>query len=243
MADKERRKEVFVSVSKSGNFLNAAYENYMAEPNKREELPLEIAALHNDGHIDLVSEFSRLENTREGSSKFFTTLHIFEKALPNLIASIRDVMRCVLHLHKAAGQDMAAGIIFNAYIAHCEKDPTRPLEAMRIIEIEHEQFADMLPATVAAGSRANSSHYLSELIRFCQHPAPVFRKRAIFSLSSITWPKGASVPKEALACLESAATENEDETLANVITSAFKFYQQDKTTEALVTQGFRTRNA
>lgn len=235
MGDIEGRKEVFISASKSGNFLNAVYENYMAEPNKREELPAEITFLHNEGRIDLITEFSKLENTREGSSKFFTTLHIFEKALPNLIASIRDVMRCVLHLHKAAGQDMAAGTIFNAYIAHCEKDPTSPLEAMRIIEREHEQFASILPATVAAGSRTNSSHYLAELIRFCQHPASVFRKRAILSLSSVAWPKGASVPNEALACLENAATENEDEILANVVTSALKFYQQDKTTEALVT--------
>ena len=40
--------------------------------------------------------------------------------------------------------------------------------------------------------------------------------------------------KEALADLEKSATED-DEILANLIKSAFAFYQQDKTTEARVT--------
>lgn len=235
MADEANRKEILISASKSGNFLDAVYDSYLAVPDKREDLPLEIAVLHNDGHINVVAEFSKLENTQEGGPDFFMTRRIFEKALPYINAPLRDVMYCVLHLHKAAGQDMAAGIIFDGYIAHCEKDPVRPLEAMKLIENEHDQFADILPATVVAGSRIDNPYYLAELLRLSQHPAKVLRQRAVFSLSRIEWPKGASVPEEALAGLEKSATENDDEILASVIKSAFTFYQQDKTTEAQVT--------
>lgn len=235
MADEANRKELLISAFKSGDFLNAAYESYLAAPDGREDLPLEIAALHNDGHINVVAEFSKLENKQDGGPNFFMTRRIFEKALPYINAPLRDVMHCVLHLHKAAGQDMAAGIIFNGYIAHCEKDPARPLEAMNLIESEHEQFADIFPATVIAGSRINNPHFLAEVLRLTQHPAKVLRQRAVFSLSRIEWTKGASVPEEALEGLEKSVTENDDEILASVINSAFKFYQQDKTTEAQVT--------
>ncbi|MGB5233807.1 MAG: hypothetical protein WBN85_01325 [Candidatus Macondimonas sp.] len=233
MADEESRKEILISSSKSGDFLNAAYKSYLA-PDERENLSLEIADLHNDGHINVVAEFLKLENKQEGGTNFFMTCRIFEKALPYINAPLRDVMQCVLHLHKAAGQDMVAGIIFDGYIAHCEKDPARPLEAMTLIESEHENFADIFPATVVAGSRMDNPHFLAEVLRLTQHPAKVLRQRAVFSLSRIEWPKGASVPEEALAGLEKSATENDDEILASVIRSAFKFYQQDKTTEAQV---------
>lgn len=234
MADEENRKEILISAFKSGDFLNAVYESYLAEPNESDDLPLEIAALHNDGHINVVAEFSKLENKQEGGHNFFMKRRIFEKALPYINAPLRDVMHCVLHLHRAAGQDMAAGIIFDGYIAYCEKDPARPLEAMKLIESEHQHFADLFPATVVAGSRINNPYFLTEVLRLSQHSAKVLRQRAVFSLSCIEWPKGAGVPEEALAGLEKSVTENDDKILASVITSAFKFYQQDKTMEAQV---------
>lgn len=235
MADEANRKEILISASKSGDFLNAAYESYLAAPDEREDLPLEIAALHNDGHINVVAEFSKLEKKQEGGPNFFMTRRIFEKALPYINAPLRDIMHCVLHLRKAAGQNTVAGIIFDGYIAHCEKDPARPLEAMTLIESEHQHFADLFPATVIAGSRTNNPHFLAEVLRLSQHSAKVLRQRAVLSLSCLEWSKGASVPEEALVGLEKSVTENDDEILASVIKSAFKFYQQDETTEAQVT--------
>lgn len=236
MANQATLKDILISASKSGDFLHAVYESYLAESTESEDLPLEIAALHNDDHVNVVAEFSKLENKQEDGPNFFMTRRIFEKALPNLIAPIRDVMSCVLHLHKAAGQDMAAGTIFDGYIAHCQKDRERSLEALRLIESEYEQFADILPATVVAGSRIDNLHFLAEVLRLSQHPAQSLRQRAVFALSSIEWPKEESVSEEAFACLERAATENDDEMLASVIRSAFKFYLQDKTTELQVTK-------
>ena len=105
---------------------------------------------------------------------------------------------------------------------------------MKIIEGECDQFADILPSTITAGSRIDNQHYLAEALRLSRHPAKVLRRDAVFSLSRIVWPKGAKVSEEALAVLEKSVTEKEDEILASVIKSAFTFYQQDKTTEARV---------
>ena len=234
MADKANRKEKLIAAFKSGDFLDVVYHIYQVELDECEDLPLEIAALHTDGHINVVAEFAKLNDKQESGPDFFTMRHVFEKTLPHIDAPARGVMRCVLRLHKGAGQDMAAGAVFNGYIAYCEKDPARPREAMKIIEGEYDQFADILPSTVAAGSRIDNPHYLAEALRLGRHPAKVLRRRAVFSLSNIAWPKGANVPEQALAGLEKSVTEEDDEILASVIKSAFAFYQQDKTTEARV---------
>lgn len=235
MTDKENRKEKLIAAAKNGDFLDAVYKSDLADPDEREDLPLEIATLHNDGHINAIAEFAKLGNTPGSGPDFFIVRHIFEKTLPHIDAPMKDVMRCVLHLYQGAGQDMAAGTVFNSYITYCEKDPARPLEAMQIIEGEHDQFADILPSTVAAGSRIDNPHYLAEALRLSQHTAKVLRERAVLSLARIEWPKEANVPEEALAGLERSVTEVDDQILASVVKSAFAFYQQDKTTEARVT--------
>lgn len=235
MASKANRKEKLIAAFKNGDFLDAVYKSDLAETDEREDLPLEIAALHKDGHINAIAEFAKLDNRQGSGPDFFMMRRVFEKTLPHIDAPMRDVMRCVLHLYQGAGQDMLAGAVFNSYIAYCEKDPARPLEAMKIIEGEHDQFADILPSTIAAGSRIDNPHYLAEALRLSRHPAKILRRRAVFSLSSIAWPKEANVPEEALAGLEKSATEEDDAILASVIKSAFTFYQQDKTREARVT--------
>ena len=234
MADKANRKETLIAAAKNGDFLDAVYTNHPTEPDEREDFPLEIAALHNDGHINVVAEFAKLDNRKGSGPDFFMMRRVFETALPHIDAPMRDVMHCVLHLYQGASQDMAAGTVFNSYIAYCEKDPARPLEAMKIIEGEHDQFADTLPSTIAAGSRIDNQYYLSEALRLGRHPAKVLRRRAVFALARIEWPKGANVPEGALAGLEKSVTEDDDEILASVVKSAFAFYQQDKTTEARV---------
>ena len=235
MTDETNRKEKLIAAARSGNFLDVIYNIYRAEPDERGDLPLEIAALHNDGHINVVAEFAKLDNKSGSGPDFFTMRDVFENTLPHIDAPMRDVMHCVLHLYQGAGQDMAAGTVFNGYIAYCEKDPARPLEAMKIIEGEHDQFADILPSTITAGSRIDNQHYLAEVLRLSRHPVKVLRQCAVSSLARIAWPKGAKVSKEALAGLEKSITEEDDEILASVIKSGVTFYQQDKTTEARVT--------
>jgi len=236
MADEQNRKETLTTASKTGSFLAAVYKAYLAEPEGRESLHLEIAALHNEGHVDVVAEFEKLSNKLSGGPDFFMTRHVFEKALPDINAPIDAVMRCVLQLHRDAGQDMAAGTIFNGYIDYCGKDASRPLEALKFIEAAPDQFADILPATIVAGSRIDNPYYVAEVIRLSQHPEKTLRQRALFSFSRVQWPKEAAVPDSAFSALEaSAASEADDESFASIARSAFAFYRHDKTTESRVT--------
>lgn len=236
MGDQQNRKEMLIAASKTGSFLEAVYNAYLAEPEGRESLHLEIAALHNEGRVDVIVEFEKLSTKLSGGSDFFMTRHVFEKALPDINAPIDAVMRCVLQLQRDAGQDMAAGTIFSGYINYCGKDASRALEALKIIEAAPDQFADMLPATIVAGSRIDNPYYVAEVIRLSQHPEKTLRQRAVFSFSRVQWPKDAAVPDSALSALEaSAASEVDDDIFASIVRSAFAFYRQDKSTESRVT--------
>jgi len=220
---------------KAGNFLETVYACLLADHDEREDLALELAALHNEGLIDVVAAFEDLKNKSVNGPDFFLTRHVFETALPHLNAPVSSVMRCVLRLYKDAGQDMAAGTILDGFIGFCAKDPSRPPEALKEIEANPDALVDMLPATIAAGSQIDNPHYLAQVIRLSQSPDIELRMRAVFSMAKLKWPKGMTVPESAFAALEeSAARETDDQILASGVKSAFALLEQDKAQESRV---------
>ena len=223
-------REALLAGVRAGCLLQTVYANSSAVQEERDDLGLELAALHNEGLVDVVAAFEGLKNNAPGGPDFFLTRHVFEKALPHLSAPVASVMRCVLGLCREAGQDMAAGTIFNSYIEFCTKDAARPREALRLIEADPDALVDMLAATVAAGSQLDNPYYLAELLRLNCHPDIEVRRRTVFAVARIRWPKGASVPDTAIIALEeTVAAETDDRTLGSVIKSAFALFEQDKT--------------
>jgi hypothetical protein len=219
----------------TGNFLETVYTCSLADRNDRSALALELVALHNEGLIDVVGAFESLENKSSNGPDFFLTRHVFEKALPDLSALVPSVMRCVLRLYRGAGQDLAAGTIFKAFIEFCERDPARPREALAEIEASPDHFADLLPGTLLAGSRIDHPFYLARAIRLCEDKNIELRRRAVFSLGQVTWPEGMAVSDAALAALERSATaETDDRILAGIVKSAFALLQQHQAQEPRV---------
>lgn len=235
MTDDANRREKLIAASTAGHFLDEVYSIYLSEIGEDLNLALDIAAVHNDGQVDVLTEFLNLNQVVPGGPDLFLTTHVFEKVLPLIVAPVNDVIRTVLHLYRSGVQGHSAGSIFDGYIGFCAKDPLRPQEALVLIEAEPGQFADILPATIAAGSSIDTAHYLGEVIRLSRHSEKILRQRAVFALSRMQWPIEANVPDSAITALEVAAAEVDSEILASVIKSAFTFYQQDKTTESRVT--------
>jgi hypothetical protein len=230
--DEEPLRAGLLAGAREGRFLEAVYASSRAEREQRDDLSRELVALHNEGLVDVVKAFGGLKNEASGGPDFFLTRHVFEQALPLLSAPVGSVMRCVLSLCREAGRDMAAGTIFNSYIEFCAKDEARPNEALKLIELEPDALADILAATVAAGSRVDSQYYLSELIRLSRHQSLELRRRAVFSIARVQWPEGATVPADAIAALEDmVATEQDDHVLGGALKSAFALYVQDKAME------------
>lgn len=235
MQDGKPLRDALLTGARAGHLLQAVHASSNATRGECDELVHELAALHNEGLVDVVAAFEGLKSNAPGGPDFFLTRHVFEKVLPHLSAPVAPVMRCVLGLCREAGQDMAAGTIFNGYIGFCTRDVTRPREALKLIEADPDALADMLAATVAAGSQLDNLYYLAELVRLIRHPSLEVRRCAVFAVARIHWPKGAIVPDTAITALEeTVATETDGRILGSATKSAFTLFEQDKTLEERV---------
>jgi len=229
MTDANNPRDAILAGYRAGNFLETVFSCLTTDHEDRENVALELAALHNEGILDVVTAFAELKNHNPNGPDFFLTRHVFEKTLPHLTAPVPAVMRCVCRLHREAGRDLAAGTILDGFIGFCTKDPSRPAEALNKIEANPGEFVDMLPATIAAGSQIDNQHYLEQVIRLSQSTDIELRRRAVFSMARLNWPKEMTVPESVFAALEkSVAQETDDQILASVVTSAFACFEQDK---------------
>ena len=205
-----------------GNFLQVLYDKSLSERESGNDLTDELVSMHNDGMLDVIAGFRALRNKSDAGYDFFITSHILEKALPRLNSPVQPVMDCIIHLVNEAGQDMAAGTLFDPFIDFCAAEPSRPKESLKQIEASIDQLADLLTPTVVAGARIDTKHYLNKAIRLTEHKSIEIRKRAVFSLGRIQYPQGTNLCEPALACLELSCTkETDDHLLGNLIKSAF----------------------
>lgn len=230
VTDTNKLRDAILAGYRAGNFLETVFNCLTPDHEEREKVAHELAGLHNDGTIDVVAAFDALKNNNPNGPDFFLMRHVFEEALPHINADVSSVMRCVLRLRREAGRDLAAGTILEGFIGFCAKDPSRPTKALNEIETNPGEFVDMLPATIAAGSQIDNQHYLEHAIRLSQSPDIELRRRAVFSMERLKWPKEMIMLDSAFAALEkSTAQETDDQILASVVTSAFAFFKQDKT--------------
>lgn len=200
-------------------------------------LALELAALHNEGLVDVVEAFKSLKERVPNGPDFFQMRYIFQTALPDINAPVLSVMQCVLRLFQDAGHDIAAGMIFNSYIDFCHKEPSRPLEALTEIEADPDNLVDLLPKTLIAGFHIDSSSYLTQAIRFCEDANIELRRRAVFSFGGFNWPENVEISTTILAALECSATaETDDQILAGIVKSGFVLLRQFRNQEQQITK-------
>lgn len=246
MTDLSQPRAALIVALEAGTFLPTVYRMSVEQPGE-DQVVADIAALHNQGLLDAVDAFAGLSTTSQGAYDFFLTRHVFERVLPHLEAPIAQVMRCVLTLSREAGRDLAAGTIFNSYVEFCLRDPTRPFSALDLIKAAPEELGDVLPATIAAGSRFDHKRSVEELLHLIQDSASPLRARAIFAVSSIRWPEQSHIPRDLLTALEVVANHDaEGDLLASTIRAGESLYGHDNSLEpwliALLRAALRTSN-
>lgn len=220
MGDREK----FLKGYQDGKLLDMLLEARSQDP---EELVGDLIALHNEERIDLVNAFTALTNN-DRMPDFFFLSQILEQALPHLKAPIAPVMRCVLQVYCKAGHDMAAGTVVRAFIDFCAKEASRPSDALAQIKANPGEFKDLLAPTLIAGSRIDRDAYLAHAVRLSLADDIELRKRAVFSIGRLDWPKGTSIPDSAFAALERVAAGETDENVrANAARSACSLVMAD----------------
>jgi hypothetical protein len=219
---------------KSGCFLKAVAEALRAEK-VQGLVAAQVSTLHNSGVVDVVAAFEGLENRPGTGIDFFLTADVFRSALPTIESPVEPVMVTVAHLYKAAGTDLAAGFVFEGFIAFIANDPARPAAILRTIEADPNRYADLLPATLVAKSRSDADQSFAEAIRLLGTGDIELKRRAAFAMGRLAIPTSPAVLDAALASLENAAGSEKDRPLqASIIKSAVGLLQHDKAQETRV---------
>jgi len=151
-------KDKIIGAAKSGEFLPVCSSLRTGES---QELKKILIKLHNEGAVNVVEEFARLESGGTPTSEFFTLRFLFEEILPDLVAEVKTVCMCVKDLVDRAGQDMAAGQIWNSYQEFLVKDANRVEEGLRLINEEGAPPVS-LPSVLLAGLKVDYPAYLDK---------------------------------------------------------------------------------
>src|SRR4030067_916448 len=121
-----------ISAFQAGKFLETVYEKTLSEHGSgHDDLTDELVRMHNNGLLDVIAGFKSLRNKSDAGYNFFTIRRVLEKALPKLNSPVQQVMECVLHLVSEAGQDMAAGALFDSLINFFADEPSPPKKSFK----------------------------------------------------------------------------------------------------------------
>jgi hypothetical protein len=153
--------------------------------------------------------------------------NVLEKSLPKLDAPISETMNCVSNLVREAGQDMAAGTLLPPFVDYCSANPSRPKDALNLIENSPEKYAALFTQVIIAGARSDIEFYLGEAIRCSRNENIEIRRNSVFSLGRINYLENNHLIDKAIICLETAVVkETDDKLLGALIDSAFNLWKQ-----------------
>lgn len=220
--------ESLVCAYRAGRLLEEIQASLSPDQGERTKLASVLASLHNEGLIDLVDAFGKLTNKSESGPEFFLLRRIFEKLLPELEAPVPKLMRCVQHVYREAGIDLAAGTILDPFRDFCVRRADRPKLALAEIEADPENLADLLIPVLIAGSTVDAPTYVEETIRLSGSTNIALRRRALFAIGRLLGGQIVWGNKDVVKTLEhTVEMGDDDQALANTIKSAFALSQQD----------------
>ena len=128
----------------NGLLLECIHDFYIKNFDEKQELFSILAELHNSEKIDLFEEFIELKN-ESGKRDFWMTRHILEDTLTMLdIKSIPEALKCIEHLIKQGGSDMASHSILVKFQQKLESDEGLLEQVLEVFQEQPELYKDFL---------------------------------------------------------------------------------------------------
>lgn len=220
-----------IQSTKDGNFLEIINDWYQHYNGEQKALSKQLALLHNDGSINLITEFSKLNN--DGKREFFSVRHILEDALPSINSSVLEVMQCVKYLTTEAGNDMAAGMLYSPFTQFCEASLDRPENVLTLaINSSNEELFDFIAPALRAGANLNLSRFVRKAIELTDHNNLKIRARAVYALGNINYESNLSLINDVIESLKTVIrVEYDSQVYQSVVKSSFYLYLADESKE------------
>lgn len=214
----------------SDSFFEIISEEYYKNRTGDKLLPSILSQLHNEGSLDLIKLFMRLENA-SNNHDFFSIRHVFEEVLPLIKAPIREVADCVKHLTLEAGADMAANMLMAPFKEFCKQNVERPKQLLDMALTDIDEEFDHLATALESGSLINASLYVNKGIELLGHDNELVRQRATFALGRIKYVDQALLKSAALTIKQTSQNSSSDTLLAISMTAIFSIVLQSPDSE------------
>ena len=184
MSDNECHKALLKGED-TGSFFEVVEHLYFENRNSDNELYKSLSELHNDSLLDLNKKFSSICRDLDGYD-FFVMLQVYEKSLPNINCNVSDVIKCIGHLLKQAGNDLAIGGLYSAFIEFCRKDFQHSVQALPIIIRDFEIVSSLVSNTIVAASEDQFEWCILKINELVDHNEPSIRREIYSAIGRMT---------------------------------------------------------
>lgn len=175
--------------------------------------------LHNAGEIDLLDIITTEAVERHKGRDFFDGQHLYERLIPRLTGSVRNMVRVVETIRVGAGNDMAAGLHIDKFAKWCGDDPSRPAELLALIDEGLAEANGYLIIAIKTGTAVDRPLFVNRAYGFLEGGTERQRWDALSALGQIGMPDEADWDR-LLDALGTALAANPDDTFRAYFLSA-----------------------
>lgn len=184
---KDLQSKILDSVE-NGFFLECIYDFYKKNFDKKQELFSILVELHNLEKINLFKEFIQLNN-EAGRIDFWMTRHILEDILALIdIKYISESLKCIEHLIKEAGNDLASHSILGKFQQKLKSDKDLLEQVFEVFQENPILYKEFLGAIILVGSNSDFDKYFNINQKFLDSTDNDIKSRAIYLLGKFTYP-------------------------------------------------------
>jgi hypothetical protein len=221
-----------IESSKSRSFLKTIHRAILDQNSETGDVTRAIVSIHNQGHLNCISEFLNLKKETLGMH-FFWHLKIIKAALPRMNASAEEILSCIQHLVKETGNDAAVLRWYDPFMKYCELNFDRVQEALNLAKNPEKEYQNFIPAIILAGTKQDLSHYAEIAIQLANDENHEIKCQAIFTLGNINYLSNEELLSSVFKLIDSIIKNNSnDQILAISLKSAYSLYTSNNTFES-----------
>lgn len=184
--------------------------------NEQERLHERLAALHNEGGIDVLALAGGLESSRLDRRQLFSVERVYCGVIPRLNAAPLTMLRAVRHLVTQGNSD--AFLLRDAFCRWIGKDPARAKELVEVAQSDLSMDHEILRvALVTLGDLSSVRSFLSV--------TDTRRQAAIAALGAIEPANDAAAEEALTELIAIAAADPDDDMRFTAIFAAFSLLQ------------------
>ncbi|MEZ2308241.1 MULTISPECIES: hypothetical protein [Paraburkholderia] len=147
--------------------------------------------MHNTGEIDLLAVITPEVVERHQGTRFFVGQHVYERLIPTISGSVREMLRVVEVLRVGGGDDMAAGLHIEKFAAWCGAESTRPADLLALIDEGVPNADSYLVIAIKTGVEVDHALFMRRAYAFLESGTERQRLSALSALGQIEMPDAA----------------------------------------------------